>query len=192
MNVKLITIIAILITITGVSFAYASLSTMMNISTSGAVRAANWDVHFQSLSNPEVEGEVAIITNPHIDGSTTAISNLDVKFNQINSSIKYYFDVVNAGDLPAQIATINVPTPVCTATPTYPAEVAQDQLDVCGAITYSLKNVATNASLNVGDVLEAGDEIRLVLEFSYAGTRLPINEVSISDLDISLIYVQQP
>ncbi len=197
MKFKSLAVIAILITIFGVSISYASLSTILEISSSGAVRKANWDIHFNDLSDATIVGDLVINTAPQLSPETTSITNLDVKFNDITGSVTYYFDVVNEGDLDAVISNISNPGPICTVpveTPGVdPADTAADIANVCNAITYSLEYVevgGTYTPVSINDTLAAGETKRLRLTFAYNDSLLPLSEVRISNLSYLITYVQ--
>ncbi len=192
MNVKGIIIVAILVTVFGISLSYATLSQVLEIESVGAVRAANWDIHFDDLSTPTITGDVTINTAPIIVSETTAIQNLDIKFEEVNSSITYYFDVVNEGDLNSKIGLLTIETPICTAITNNDGEAVQreDEANVCGGIEITLQYAGVLTDVAVDDELAPGETKRMVLKIDYQDTRLPINEVSITNLKIAINYVQ--
>ncbi len=189
MNVKVISIIAIVATIVGISVSYASLSTVIDITTAGSVRAAEWDVHINDLSDPTIIGDVDIISPPVAINGTTIIENLNVRFNENNSSVVYYFELVNAGDLDAIITNVDYPTPTCTSTDIHTAYLPEDILNVCDNLTYELTYSADGSQILENDILTAGETAVMKLTFAYAGTELPINEISISGLDYNITYL---
>ncbi len=190
MKIKIVMIVAIMITVVGISISYASLSAVIEVTSAGSVRKANWDVHINELSSPEITGDLEIITPPEAINGTTTFRNLNVRFNENNSSVVYYFEIVNAGDLDAVINDISLPTPVCTAVEVYPLETARDIANVCGNLTYELEYSATGNALAVGDIIESGHIVIVKLTFAYGGTELPINEINITGLDYIITYGQ--
>ncbi len=191
MKVKMLAVIAIFITVFGVSVSYASLSTMIEISTTGSVRQANWDIHFEDISAVDVVGDVDIITAPQLSPNTTIIDGFDVRFNDVTGSVTYYFDVVNDGDLNAEISAITPPVPSCAAVGTVDPDYIGDKDTVCGAISYTLQYVemgGTYVDLAVGDTLAAGERKRLRLQFSYSDVFLPANQINITGLDYLVTY----
>ncbi len=194
MNIKVLAIIAIIITILGVSLSYASLSRVIEINSTATTRAAVWDIHIENLSQVNITGDVDIITAPRIVNTElfAGIVDLDVKFNNNVASVVYYFDIVNEGDLNAEIQLIEVPVPICTAKNDYPAEVINDQNNVCSAITYKIEKVGSTPAddelIQIGTELPAKSSTRYRLTFSYNDRRLPINEVAITGLNYKITY----
>lgn len=181
--------------IIGLSVGFASLSTVLNITGTGTVQSSKWDIHFDNLSAADTGNTTAEeITHP--TEAATSLTDYSVKLQRPGDYVKYTFDVVNDGTYDAKISTISIPTPHCTGNGT---NATNDAANVCKYLTYTLTYddvnntpVATNDSLTVTEKSK-----KLVLTLVYdkenaaVAAELPKDDVSISDLDISITYVQK-
>ncbi len=190
MDIRKLLIVTIFVTVIGISISYASLSQLIEVTSAGSVRQANWDVHFKNLSDATIEGDVVIISEPNLITDLTAFSGLDVRFNNITGSVTYFMDIVNDGDLDAIIQEIDYPTPTCISSDEYSAESAADIASVCGGLTYKLVYASNDVEVAVGDILPSKESARLELVFSFIDDTLPINEIEITGLNYNIKYVQ--
>lgn len=192
---KVTALVALFIGVIGLSIGFASLSTALSINGSATVESSNWDIHFANLQNFAKTGTAAQVTAPTIKGEgSTVIGDYSVTLQTPKDSISYTFDIVNGGDYAAKISTITVPTPQCTGTGT---SATTDADNVCKYLTYTLKYTDTNADVKANDELAAGatKTVKLTLTYDAAGavtsSELPAGDVSISNLQIPITYVQK-
>ena len=192
---KVTALVALFIGVIGLSIGFASLSTALSINGSATVESSNWDIHFANLQNFAKTGTAAQVTAPTIKGEgSTVIGDYSVTLQTPKDSISYTFDIVNGGDYAAKISTITVPTPQCAGT----GDTATTDADnVCKYLTYTLKYTGTNADVKANDELAAGatKTVKLTLTYDEAGAataaELPKGDVSISNLQIPITYVQK-
>lgn len=188
----IVAVIVLLLMIIGLSVGFASLSSSLTINGSATVNSSSWDVHFADLSSsPIIVGDADQIKAPTL--SATSITNYSVNLNEPDSSISYSFKIVNGGTYNAKISSITVPTPTCTGNGTY---ATSDASNVCKYLEYTIK-YDNGSSLDVGDTISAGSSVDVVLKLAFTSnnnsitsTELPNDDVIISNLGISIIYVQ--
>lgn len=183
---KILAIIAIIIAILSMGFSFASMSTKLDIKGVATMGSSSWDVHFEQLSHATLFGQAIEITHPTITDNSTTISTYDVKFLTTNDGISYDFKIVNDGGMDAKITTLNLTKPLCEGSGA--SKLSDEQL-VCKNLKYTL-SYSNGVSLKVGDVLRKGQSVDVRVKLYYDGADLPLEEVKISELGISLIYSQ--
>lgn len=187
---KIAIVIVTIIAVVAVGVAFASYSTALNISGQATVKAPYWEVKFGNLSSAVLTGFAKEVTPPTIKNEDTAISKYDVKLAASGDSASYTFDVINNGTIDAKISSINVATPVCTGTG---ENAANDAKNVCDVLSYVL-TYEDGSAVNIGDQLASGDSKKMKVKLTYgaiAGENLPLSDVSVSELNVSIIYSQK-
>lgn len=188
---RIFSVIAILfiacISMTAISFAYASVTSKLSIDGYASMNTAKWSVHFQNLSNANLKGTTLEITKPTLQNNSTSISNFNVEFMNVNDGVNYTFEVINDGSLDAKVSSIVIPKPICTGIGTTSYEDAEL---ICNNLNYSLTYI-DGTKIQTGDTLDKGQLKSFILNLEYSGTQLPQNVVKISGLSITLIYIQK-
>ena len=189
-NGIMIGIIAMMVAIIGTGVAFAALSQTLTINGSAKVDPAKWDVHFSTLSAVEKTGGAEIVTAPVL--SATSIGTFDVKLTKPGDSIAYTFYVENTGTLDAKIGTFTkAAKPTCVGTG---ANAADDADLVCDNLTYTLTYITGGTAVGANDTLLKGAEnkkqMQLKLTYDASATELPAETVTISDLGITMVYVE--
>ena len=182
-------VIALVLSIVGISIGFATMSTELTINGSATVVPASWKIKFQNLS--KVTGDDAnIITAPQIT-SDTHIGNYAVKLSKPGDKVVYKFQVANTGSLDAELSSYTFATPTITGTG---AAAAADAQIVTDNLVYTLTyNDGAKTAVQVGDDLDKEDSKELVLTVAYAddATELPADEVSITGMDVTFVYSQK-
>ena len=132
-NVKVISIIALLIALAGVTIAFAAVSKSLTINGTTNMDTAVWDIHFDNLSEPQVKGTGNVVTPPIFTG--TELKGYSVELSHFEDSVTYTFDIVNAGDVNAKLSSFIKNNPVFTGTGDYSD---QDANIVKSNLTYEL------------------------------------------------------
>lgn len=193
---RVIALVALLIGVISLSIGFASISTILNIRGSGTVGSSSWDIHFENLAKVEPTSDtVTVNTAPAIDAiNKTTIENYSVTLQTPGDSISYTFDVVNIGSYDAKISELTVPKPTCTGT----GEAATtDAKNVCDYLTYTLTYEGGTAVQINDDLAKTNGRKKMVLTLTYdknkevTASMLPKNDVSISNLNIQIKYVQK-
>ena len=185
-------IFAVVVAVISIGFAYAAFSQTLLIDGEATVEKSKWQIKFDNLgSTPTLTGTAVEVTAPTINTGDTKISKFAAKFTTPGDSITYTFDVVNGGTFDAEISSLTIPIPLCTGTG---ANATTDASNVCKNLSYNL-TYADDSAIAVGDALDAGDTKSLKLTLNYSAstpsTELPEDDVTISNLETSIIYSQK-
>ena len=197
-RVKVLSLIALVVAILGLTVAFAALSETLTIKGTAKVDAATWDVHFENPTcedanlidvNPEECSSVfkddgslyyeqaagKVNKNPTING--TSIENIDVTITKPDDVVAYYFILTNAGDIDAKIDSVNI-SKLCESTSS-----SVESCDWDGNETVSeedIQKVNDNISfyatmmgendniLKSGTVLKAGERKMILVMIGYA------------------------
>lgn len=187
---KTMTLIALLFMVMCLSVGFAALNTKLVISGSAEVEASTWDVGFANLSNAIIVGSSTdVYEDVKPTFSRTKIEKFVVSLSSPGNSISYKFDATNAGSIDAKIGSISIPTPTCTGNGT---NATSDASKVCSYIAYTLTYTDSGTAVSKNDTLAAGETKSMTLKIEYLNTAtdLPTDDVKISNLSISITYVQ--
>ena len=182
-------VIALVLSIVGISIGFASMSTELTINGTTTVVPATWKIKFQNLS--KVVGEDANIINAPQITSDTHIGNYAIKLSKPGDKVVYKFEVANTGSLDAELTSYTFATPTFTGTST---TATADEDIVRDNLVYTLTyNDAAKTPIQVGDNLDKEDakELLLTVEYNSAATELPVNEVSVTGMDVTFVYGQK-
>lgn len=101
-GIKALSIVALLIAVAGLTVAFAAMSKTLTINGTASMDTAKWDIHFENLVISEPVGAASIVTAPTLQEEGTYIGDFEVSVTRPGDSIKFTFDVVNAGDIDAK------------------------------------------------------------------------------------------
>jgi len=184
---KVIAVVALVIAIIGLSIGFAAMSTTLQIQGTAQMNPATWEIRFENLSAPVITGDATVTTAPVL--SDTTIQTFAVTLTKPGDSVTYTFDVTNAGSINALLGTFTkAANPTCTGTG---AAATADAAIVCGNLIYTLTYTG-GAAVGANDTLLAGQtrNMTLRIEYSATATQLPQALVNISNMGITLLYVQ--
>lgn len=186
-SINILVLGALVLGAVAITVAFAAIQTTLQIQGTATMNTATWDVKFQNLSAPTLTGAASVGTAPTL--ASTLIGTYAVVVTKPGDSITYTFDVTNTGSLDAIIGTYTkAATPTCTGVSA--TEAAADAALVCAGLTYTLKYTSGGANVALNDTLAAGQTKNLTLKLSYDGASLPTDDVNITGLDISMVYVE--
>lgn len=198
----LLAILALAVLLIGsIGVAVAAFSSDLYIRGTATVSSSVWDVHFENLQPVALTGTYTQeITAPTIQTSVdgvamAAIKNYDVKLKEPGDSVEYTFDVVNAGDMDARIAAIQINTGSklsCTS-----AAGDTEAAAVCAKLNYTL-SYSDGTQVKAGDKLPSQSngtnsktmKLKLELDPSITSAELPSKDVAISGLAVIISYEQ--
>jgi len=208
-KVKALAIVALVIAVVGLTVAFAAMSQVLVINGTATIEHVDWDIHFENLVNPvpaaDITGTAEIATGgmptiqagPAEYGSkpNTAIGDYSVILKKPGDSVTFTFDVVNNGDIDADLGTFTLPTPTCNATETATAEADNA---ICQAnIVYTLK-YSDGTTVKTGDALDkkSGNTatrrtMKLTIGYKEDAEELPTNDVPINGMGFTLPYNQR-
>ncbi len=179
-KIKVLSLVALIVAVLGLTVAFAALSQTLTINGTASVNAAEWDIHFENLSAPEITGDARVESEPVLDNHS--ISNLDVSLTKPGDEVVYTFDIVNNGTIDAYLYEYQKPG-------TYIALVASGSIDDLDydlnkdgsvnaddiahfslAIDYNLYYADDNVVPKKDDLLRAGETKKLKLVIRYKDT----------------------
>ena len=109
-----IILIVLAVCLIGITVAYATLSQNLNISGVTKVGKTSWNIHFTKVLTPKVEGQ-ATGGKATLNDSSTVLTISEGTLSAPGDKITYIFDVINEGDLPAEVETTLTQMESCTA-----------------------------------------------------------------------------
>ncbi len=188
---KTLATVALIVAVLGLTVAFAAMSTTLTINGTAEVNTASWDIHFENLASAVTTGDASETQAPTIQVGAdskpnTKIGDFEVQLTKPGDSVTYTFDVKNTGTIDATLGTLTIGTPVCTSN----TSVDEDETIVCDNLTYEL-TYTDGGKVNQGDALNRGETKNLTLKLSFDGDQLPSDDVSISGLDVTMIYNQK-
>ncbi len=112
-HIKTYIIVAIFISIIGISIAYAALQQQLQIKTNASVQSSqtSWNISYQEEGCFLDKGYVKLGTMT-VNGTTITLSGFTVQAP--GSSTRCYFNIINNGELNAKISSISGPNIVFT------------------------------------------------------------------------------
>lgn len=189
---KVLAVIAILIAVVSLGVGFAAYSRDLTINGEAEVSASSWKVRFESLSSASLTGTAEETTAPTINTEDTNIGTYGVTLKTPGDSISYTFDIANNGTFDAEISSISIPTPTCTGSG---LNAEQDAANVCANLEYTLTYTEGGAPVAQTDSLNASEKKNVTLKLTYKDTisaeQLPQDDVTISNLGITINYVQK-
>ena len=204
-KVKTLSLVALIVAVLGLTVAFAALSQTLTINGTASVDAAQWDIHFENLSEPVIEGG-AQATTPTL--SDTSVTGYDVTVTKPGDSVTYEFDIVNNGTVDAVIEKINMASKYNTCLNQSSVSVECKPFDFNGdgyinasdtsmylsLINYGLYYTDTEKKVSRNDTLIAGEtkHVKLVIEYKYSSNMLPESDFVIVDENtpLTIKYVQ--
>jgi len=175
---KALVIVVLLIVVAGLTVAFASLSSVLNIKGTAYFDAAKWGIKFQNLSEPVSVGTSSTTGTAKIEEAKSAeISNINVNLSTPGDKVVYTVDLVNEGTINAKIDKMEK-TALTSEQQKY--------------LTFKVTDKDYN-EVSKGDILSSGETKKLIItiEFIKDLTKedLPTN-TSIISLSYKLNFVQ--
>ena len=202
---KIISIVALLLGVVGITLGYAAFSSTLKIESSAEVapNESSFNVDFSSSNSSVVEDDITPTLNTNVTGfSATAaeidnsgnpvISNLHATFTEPGQSATYTFYAYNAGEYLAYLNSIIFSgNKTCTAR----TNTNQALVDTaCTGISLSIQvtgiNATTTSLASISDhalAVGAADTITVVIEYA-AGSGRADGDFDVTFPDITLTY----
>ena len=181
-NIILIVLAVCLIVIT---VAYATLSQNLNISGVANVDKTSWNIHFTNVLTPKVEGQ-ATGGKAVLNSGSTVITISEGTLSAPGDKITYTFDVINEGDLPAEVETTLTQMEDCKA------ENGSDVSMFCNKIGLDLVYADTKEKVQKSDRLLSKETKTLNLIITYDKdkllTTLPTSPIVLSNITSTINY----
>ena len=197
-RIKGLSLVALVVAVLGLTVAFAALSTQLTIEGSASVSKASWDVHFANLSDPTKAGATIVATEDGkgIQTDTTKIVLPTLTFTKPGDTVTYTFDVVNGGTIDAKVDVEPTCTRTVTATATDADKNAADKKMVEDNFTCELTyadgtKIGKDNELLNKDTNTNTKQMKLTVGYPTTATEVPSNDVNISDITVTMTYVQK-
>ena len=180
-----IILIVLAVCLIGITVAYATLSQNLNISGVANVDKTSWDIHFTNVLTPKVEGQ-ATGGKAVLSSGNTVITISEGTLSAPGDKITYTFDVINEGDLSAEVETTLTQMESCTS------ENGTDVSIFCNKIGLELVYADTKEKVQKSDRLLSGETKTLNLIITYDKdkllTTLPSSPITLSNITSTINY----
>ena len=153
-------LIILAVCLIGITVAYATLSQNLKISGVANVDKTSWNIHFTNVLTPKVEGQ-ATGGKATLNTGSTVLTVSEGTLSAPGDKITYIFDVINEGDLPAEVETTLTTMKSCTA------EDGSDVSIFCNKIGLDLVYADTKEKVQKSDRLLSGETKTLNLIITY-------------------------
>ena len=175
-----IILIVLAVCLIGITVAYATLSQNLNIRGVANVNKTSWNIHFTNVLTPKVEGQATL------NSGSTVLTISEGTLSAPGDKITYIFDVINEGDLPAEVETTLTQMESCTA------EDGSDVSIFCNKIGLDLVYAETKEKVQKSDRLLSGETKTLNLIITYDKdkllTSLPTSPITLSNITSTINY----
>ena len=180
-----IILIVLAVCLIGITVAYATLSQNLNISGVANVDKTSWNIHFTNVLTPKVEGQ-ATGGKVVLNSGSTVLTISEGTLSAPGDKIIYTFDVINEGDLPAEVETTLTQMESCKA------ENGSDVSIFCNKIGLDLVYADTKEKVQKSDRLLSGETKTLNLIITYDKdkllTTLPTSPITLSNITSTINY----
>lgn len=169
---KALVIVVLLIVVAGLTVAFASLSSVLNIKGTAYLDAAKWGIKFQNLSEPVSVGKATTTGTAKIEETKSAeINGINVNLSIPGDKIVYTVDLVNKGTINAKIDNI---------------EKTQLTSEQQKYLTFKVTDKDYN-EVSKGDILSSGETKKLIITIEFIKD-LTKEDLPTSTSTISLSY----
>ena len=180
-----IILIVLAVCLIGITVAYATLSQNLNISGVAKVDKTKWSIHFTNVLTPKVEGQ-ATGGKAVLNSGSTVLTISEGTLSAPGDKIVYTFDVINEGDLPAEVETTLTQMESCKA------ENGSDVSIFCNKIGLDLVYADTKEKVQKSDRLLSKETKTLNLIITYDKdkllTSLPTSPIVLSNITSTINY----
>ena len=180
-----IILIVLAVCLIGITVAYATLSQNLNISGVANVDKTSWNIHFTNVLTPKVEGQ-ATGGKAVLNSGSTVITISEGTLSAPGDKITYTFDVINEGDIDAEVETVLTQMESCTS------ENGTDVSMFCNKIGLELVYADTKNKVQKSDRLLSGETKTLNLIITYDKnkelTSLPSSPITLSNITSTINY----
>ena len=184
-NLENIILSVLSICLIGITIAYATLSQNLDIRGVATVKKGEWNIHFTKLLTPKSEGD-ATAGKAVLNGDSTVITISNGILSAPGDKITYEFDVINEGDIDAEVELTSTQMENCRA------ENGTDVTSFCNKIEFELFYKDTKTPVAKGDKLLGKEEKTLNLVITYDKNRdltsLPTSPIILSDITSIINY----
>ena len=186
-RIKVLSIIALIVAVLGLTVAFASLSKTLTINGTASVDAASWDIHFENLKEASYNGAEGVFDEPTLEGTT--IKDIDLVVTKPNDYFAYNVDIKNSGTINAKISSVELSTlctlesPVESCDWDNDGEVTEEDVNkVNENISFVILNdTGSQSELEVGTTLNAQESLPIVFGLLYGKTSISGDDIQIEE-----------
>ena len=179
-------LIILAVCLIGITVAYATLSQNLNINGVAKVSKTSWNIHFTNVLTPKAEG-YAEGGKATLNSDSTVLTVSEGILKVPGDTITYVFDVINEGDLDAEVETVLTTIDSCKA-----SDNTTDVTMYCDKIKYDLVYQDTKEAVKKNDQLLKGESKTLNLIITYDKnkelTSLPNTEIVLDNITSTINY----
>ena len=179
-------LIILAVCLIGITVAYATLSQNLDISGVAKVGKTSWNIHFTKVLTPKAEG-YAEGGKATLNSDSTVLTVSEGILKVPGDTITYVFDVINEGDLDAEVETVLTTIDSCKA-----SDNTTDVTMYCDKIKYDLVYQDTKEAVKKDDKLLKGESKTLNLVITYDKnkelTSLPTSPITLSNITSTINY----
>ena len=179
-------LIILAVCLIGITVAYATLSQNLDISGVAKVGKTSWNIHFTKVLTPKAEG-YAEGGKATLNSDSTVLTVSEGVLKVPGDTITYVFDVINEGDLDAEVETVLTTIDSCKA-----SDNTTDVTMYCDKIKYDLVYQDTKEEVKKNDQLLKGESKTLNLVITYDKdkelTSLPNTEIVLDNITSTINY----
>ena len=150
-RIKVLSLVAMIVAVLGLSIAFASLSTTLKINGTASMDTASWDVHFDNLSSVSLTNKAIETNSPNISSDGLSVENINVALKEPKDKATYKVDIVNEGSINATITNIVKSTLT-----------KEQEKYFYFNVTYK-----DGTSIEKDNIINAGDKDSLIIEIGY-------------------------
>ncbi len=107
-NKKIVILSVLVVIMLLLTIAFSTMNVVLNIDGNASFNPSEWNIYFDNLSISNVTGSAEEISKPKIINKTT-IDNIDIFLNNPKDMISYYVELINEGDIDAEIDDVMLP-----------------------------------------------------------------------------------
>lgn len=174
----------------GISVAYASLSSNLNISGTAKVATATWDIKFDNMSAGAATGYATLPSSGKFGiqtGSTTVSGDLGT-LKAPGDTITYTFKVKNNGSINAKVNSVSTPTLTCVSSSTGSATTASTNF--CKGLAYTVQ-YSDGSAIAEGQTLAAnGGSKDITVKLVNNNNSLVSEDIKVTASAMTINYIQ--
>lgn len=174
----------------GISVAYASLSSNLNISGTAKVATATWNIKFDNMSAGAATWYAALPSSGKFGiqtGSTTVSGDLGT-LKAPGDTITYTFKVKNNGSINAKVNSVSKPTLTCVSSSTGSATTASTNF--CKGLAYTVQ-YSDGSAISAGQALAAnGGSKDITVKLVNNNNSLATEDIKVTASAMTINYIQ--
>ena len=174
----------------GISVAYASLSSNLNISGTAKVATATWNIKFDNMSAGSVTGYATLPTTGKFGiqtGSTTVSGDLGI-LKAPGDTITYTFKVKNNGSINAKVNSVSTPSLTCVSASTGSATTVSTNF--CKGLAYTVQYSDGSASAAGQSLAANGGSKDITVKIVNNNNSLATEDIKVTASAMTINYVQ--